>query len=152
MSGEPFVINSDSSEIAFTSYVKRMREEHKYITFAAPKIGPDRSIDQNSLFHVWLTEYAAHLLQKRKITPGELAGMKRIVKAKYYQYSGLEHMVHIIVDPFSKQEKRDYTSSKKWKRGEMFNVLEWLQMMAANDELVLESKGEHSKLKREQNQ
>ncbi|NIB43783.1 hypothetical protein HBA55_29545 [Pseudomaricurvus alkylphenolicus] len=150
MSGD--TINSDTSLQVFINKVKGLYQKHKYITYKEPAIGPDRSLDQNSLFHVWLTEYAAHLLckDKREVTPGEVAGMKRATKGRYYAYSGADFMVHVVTDPKTGRQKKDYTSSKNWKRGQMYAVLEWLQMEGANDGVLLEAKGEYAKLKRQQ--
>lgn len=153
ISGESWPINSATSLKAFLADVERQYCEHKYITYSAPRIGADRSLDQNALFHVWCTEYAAHLLTKHKksVTAGELEGMKRIAKKRFYQHSGHTWLIHDMVNPFTGESKKDYTSSKSWKRGEMFVVLTWLQNVAAEDGMVLESKGQFSKLQREHN-
>jgi hypothetical protein len=151
MEGQIWTINSEHSLSAFLANVRALYDKHHYLTYPKPRIGPDRSLDQNALFHVWATEYAAHLLDKPKkeVTKGELAGMKRIAKQKYYRYSQEPWLIHEIVDPFSGESRRDFTSSKDWKTGEMFNFLTWFQMTAANDGLVLESKGKFSKLQKE---
>lgn len=151
MSYQAWRCNSQQTLKLFCDQAQKLFEEHKYVTFRWA-VGEDRSYDQNALFHVWLTEYAAHLINKNKkdISPGELAGMKRIAKREYYLDTGDAFMVHKIVNPRTGDTKTDYTSSKDWKRGEMFNVLTWLQLRAANDGLVLESKGEFNKLQREQ--
>ena len=145
-------INSDHSETAFFAHVRALRAEHGYITFSAARIGKDRSLDQNALFHVWCTDYAAHLLNKTKkdVTKGELNGMKRIVKKKFNAAVSNNFMVGIITDPFTGDTKKDYTSSSDWKSGEAFIVMEWLQLHAANDGLILESLGQYDKLKRTQ--
>lgn len=150
--GESWTIKTEIHKAAFFKHVSDLLEEHGCVTYAKPRIGEDRSLSQNSLLHVWCTEYCAYLLKKdkRMLTDAELEGMKRIVKCRYYNYSGDRFMVHEIINPFNGNTKRDYTSSAKWKKGEMFRVLTWLQMTAANDGLVLESKGEFSKLQREQ--
>ena len=150
---QAWTTNSESTFSAFITNARKLYDEHKYLTWPAPRIGPDRSLNQNSLLHVWLTEYAAHLarVDKRDVCKGLLAGMKRATKGRYYAYSGESFMVHTITDPLTGRSKQDYTSSKDWKRGEMFAVLTWLQMEAANDGLILESKGEFNKLQREQN-
>lgn len=150
--GEHWTVNSDHSELAFISNVKKLREEHKYLTFDKPRLGADRSLSMNSLFHVWATEYAAHLLKKDKkqVSPGELEGMKRCIKKRFNHHHDNKFMVHDIVDPFTGNSRKDYTSSKSWKHGEMFLVLEWLQLYAANDGLILESLGKYAKLKRKQ--
>ena len=150
--GESWVVNSEHTKTAYKAHVDKLFEEHRYLTFPKPRIGQDRSLDQNSLFHVWATEYVAHLLKKNKrmVTKAELAGMKRTIKAHYYRESGAEWMVHKIKNFFSGEEKTDYRSSSDYKRGEMFDLLTWLQIKAAGDGLVLESKGEYAKLQREQ--
>lgn len=152
MSGTQWTTNSLSTLKAYIANVEALFAEHKYLTFPAPRIGADRSISQNSIWHVWLTEYAAHLarIDKRDVTKGMLAGMKRATKGRYYAHSSQSFMIHTIIDPKTQRSRNDYTSSKDWKRGEMFAVLEWLQFEAANDGLILESKGEFAKLKRDQ--
>lgn len=149
---EHWIVNSDHTEAAFIANLRKLRSEHGYITFGAPRIGKDRSLDQNALFHVWITEYVAHLLKittkeasKRK---GELIGMKRVIKKRFNSANPNNFMVHDVVDPFSGNTKRDYTSSADWKVGEIFMVMEWLQLHAANDGLILESIGQYEKFQR----
>lgn len=153
--GESFTVNSPSSRAAFSRYVDGLFDKHKFITFAAPRIGADRSMDQNALFHAWATEYIAYTLKKdkRDVIEGEKEGMKRIIKQKftamhpeYYSW-----MVYLIINPLTGYSRKDYTSSASWKRGEMFLVLTWFQMTAAEDGLILESKGQFAKLQREHN-
>lgn len=149
---EAFTVNS---EVTLAGYLQKVRKdymEHRYVTYPAPRIGPDRSLDQNALFHVWLTEFAAHLTpcHKSEVTPGMLEGIKRSVKQMFYRESGYEWMVHAVKCPLTGREKKDWSSSKSWKRGEMFLVLTWLQMFAAEQGCILESKGQFHKLQREQ--
>ncbi len=150
---ESWVVNSDHSEAAFIAHVKKLRQEHGYVTWGKPRIGADRSLSMNALFHVWLTECAAFFLKKdrRAVTPGELEGMKFMAKKRFNAFNSNNFMVHEIVDPFTGNTKKGYTSSATWKHGEMFVFLKWLQMYAADDGLILESKGQYDKLKREQN-
>lgn len=152
MQGEHWIVDSETSLTAFIAHAKRLFTEHRYLTWGAPRIGPDRSIDQNSLFHVFLTEYAAHLLKKDKrlVTEGEREGMKRTVKREYWKLYHFPFMVHDVICPKTGATKKDFTSSKTWKRGEMFHVLNYMQDVAATDGLILESKGEHAKLKRQE--
>ncbi len=147
---EHWIVNSDHTEAAFIANLRKLRTEHGYITFGAPRIGKDRSLDQNALFHLWATEYAAHLLNKDKksVTKGELAGMKRIIKQRFNASNPNNFMVHDVIDPFTDNTKRDYTSSADWKVGEAFMVMEWLQLYAANDGLILEAIGQFDKLMR----
>jgi len=76
-----FIVNSSMSYKAFCSWAWLQFEAHKFLTFTF-RIGEDRSLDQNSLFHVWLTEYCAHLanINKREVTAGMVEFLKRKVK------------------------------------------------------------------------
>lgn len=153
MAGETWTINSDSSLKAFLSHIDKLYREHKYITYASPRIGADRSLGQNALFHVWVTEYAAFKtgVHKRMISKGLLAGTKRIIKKHFTLDNPDSHswMVFELINPVNGEKKKDYTSSADWRKGEMFTVLTWFQMRAAEDGLIMESKGEFAKLQRE---
>jgi len=152
MKQETFTVNSATSAMAFYRFVQTLFAEHKYLTFSW-RIGEKRSLDQNALLHVWLAEYAAHLLgkDKKSVTRGELEGMKRHAKRMYYLETGFPWLVHEVVNPAKPAErKRDFTSSKTWKRGEMYLFLTWLQMKAATDGLILESRGEYAELQRKE--
>ena len=151
--GESWTVNSEHSKKAYIAQVERDFAEHKYLTYSPPRIGVDRSIDQNSLLHFWLTEFAAFLTpcHKKEVTPGMLEGMKKSIKGLFYRENPYEWMLHKVVCPLTKREKVDYTSSASWKQGEMFVVLTWLQNFAATQGCVLESKGEFNKLQRKSN-
>jgi len=155
MSGESFTINSLPSLAAFHKYVEDQYAEHKYITFVPPRVGPDRSLSQNAIFHAWITLYIAFRLKKRKedVTKGEIEGTKRIIKRRFTATHPGSHvwMVHKIVNIFSGESRNEYTSSASWKRGECYMVLTWFQMVAAEDGLILESKGEFAKGQQEEN-
>ena len=147
-----FVVNSPGSLVLFGIFAKRLFLERKYITFTW-RIGEDRSLDQNALFHVWCTEWAAFLLSKHKktVTREELAGMKKIVKREFYLERGYSWLVMRPVNPRTQEQgQAEYSSSADWKLGEMFEVLTWVQLRAAHDGLILESKGQFNKLQREQ--
>ena len=150
---EHWALDSDHTEAAFFASVKKLRAEHGYITFGAPRIGRDASLDQKALLNIWIREYAAHLLEKtpKQVTKGEHYGMKRHIKKGFNARHSNNFMVHDVINPFTKETKRDYTSTKDWKVGEAFMVMEWLQLFAANDGLILESLGQYEKLKRKGN-
>ena len=146
-----FLVNSPIAVLAFVNFMQALFRDHKYITFTW-RIGADRSLDQNALLHVWLTEYAAHLLNKAKkaVTEAELEGIKKTAKMRYYTQTGFEWLIVTAVNPWSGEEyKPQLRSSKKYTRGEMFLFLTWLQDTAAGDGLVLESRGEYAKLQKE---
>jgi len=147
-----FVVDSIISLTAFCAFVKTLFGKGQYITFTW-RLGVERSIDQNSLMHLWLSQYAAHLIGKnyKQVTEEELEGIKKIAKKRYYLHSGASWMVTRPVDPFTKQEGQlMFRSSSYYSVGEMFLFLTWLQLSAADDGIVLESRGQFSKLQREQ--
>jgi len=152
--GTAWTVNSEHTLNAYIAQVKADYAEHKYLTYPKPRIGADRSLDQNALFHVWLTELWAFVMRKdkRDITAGDMVGIKRSMKKRYFEHSREPWLIHTVTDPFTGQTKTDFTSSREWLQGEMFNVLTWLQMYAAEAGLILESKGEHEKLRREQHE
>jgi hypothetical protein len=152
MSDWPKTVNSEHGLMAFCATVTELFHKHKYLTFAEPRIGPDRSLDQNNLIHLWLTECAAYYLSKHKkdVTPTDLEGMKRAAKARFYVEHKQPWMVHEIANPWTNAKKKDYTSTKSWKRGEMTMFLDWLQNVTATDGLLLEAAGEYAKIKRDQ--
>ncbi|GLS27756.1 hypothetical protein [Marinibactrum halimedae] len=51
--GAAWTINSDQTLKAFTQHVSELYQKHKYITYTQPRIGADRSLDQNALSHIW---------------------------------------------------------------------------------------------------
>ncbi len=145
-----FVVNSLMSWAAFIKWGFSLFEQWKYVTFTV-RLGADRSLDQNSLFHVWLTDYAAHLAQihKKSVSPAMVEFLKRKVKKAYYAHAGAEWMLERLVNPATGEQSESYfRSSADYKVGEMFLFLTWLQMHAANDGCILESRGQYAKLQR----
>lgn len=142
------IINSANSLKDFMNYVVAIYQDYKYITFLKPRIGEKRSLDQNSLFHVWLTIFIAAKLDKdrKEVTKAELAGIKRTIKKLAYLHLRESFLIHEITDYSTGEIKKDYTSSSDWKRGEMYAVLNFFQMMAADQGVVLESAGEFKQL------
>jgi len=146
-----FVVNSGPAQIAFSALVGQLFNEHKHVTFTW-RIGADRSLDQNALFYVWLTEYAAHLagIHRKAVTAGMVEYLKRKVKKKYYGLTGFPWMLSTLQDPQTGEDHGSiYASSKDYKVGEMFLFLTWLQNHAAEDGCILESTGQYAKLQRE---
>jgi hypothetical protein len=149
---EATLVNSDVTLAGYIRKVRQEYEEHRYLTYPAPRIGPVRSLDQNALLHVWLTEFAAELAgcHKKEVTRGMVKGIKRTMKEGFYRETGYGWMIHTVKCPLTGREKKDWSSSADYGRGEMFTFLSWLQMFAANHGCVLESKGQFSKLQKKQ--
>jgi hypothetical protein len=151
--GFPLVVNSDVGLINAVNVVTELYNKNRWITITDIRIGADRSLDQNALFHVFLTDAAAYYLSKHKkdVTPTEIESMKLTVKRHFYAETAQAFMVEEVQDIWRHKSKVAYTSSKRWKRGEMYMVLEWFQAKAARDGLVLEAIGEYARLKRGEN-
>lgn len=139
------IVNSERTRDEMIDNVYRLFDQHKFVTF---EWSTDAAcgLPQMALFHIWLRQYAAHILRisKHDVTEPIVEGMKKNVKKQYYVETSARFIVQQIVDPWAPDRiKLAYTSCAKWKRGEMYQVMNWLQMKAAEDGLVLESKGEY---------
>ncbi len=156
MSGRFTVINSEISLTAFIANVTKLYNDHKYITYDSPRLGADRSISQNSLFHVWISELASYYtgINKSKIPTGVKEGMKRTVKREFLIDNPKQSkwMTISIRCPKTGNKKKDYSSSSNWKTGEMFMVLTWLQNKSAEDGCILESIGVFKKQQEKQHE
>ncbi len=151
--GQLFTCNSEKTLKNFQAHVEELWEKNKYVTFEW-RIGPDRSMNQNALFHLWAREYAASLLGagQKDVSEEILEGMKRTLKRECYRDTAWPFLTIKLRNLFSGEEKTDFRSSSNFKRGEMFQFMEWIQGYAAqHHNLILEAKGEFAKLKREQN-
>lgn len=148
---ESWVVNSEHTKKAFIAKVEADYAEHKYLTYAPPRIGADRSLTQNGLMHQWLTDFGCHLAKCHytEFTDGMMEGMKKTAKGLFYREYPFEWMVHEVKCPLTNRVKTDYTSSSSWKHGEMFLVLTFMQNFAATKGCVLESKGQFAKYQRE---
>ena len=146
--------NSAATLKAYIANVHSLFDEHKYLTFSAPRIGPDRSLSQNRLLHMWITQIVAEKLnisiKDAAKLKGSIEGTKSDLKGMFYRHSGHEWMVHNVKGELSGREKIAYTSSADWGRGEAFEFLTWMQLAAAGIGIVLESKGQFNKLQKDQ--
>lgn len=148
--GKQWIVNSERTRDLFIDEVIRRFDEDKY-TIYEYKDGTNRTLSQNALFHIWLTEYAAHIckIDKKDVCKDILNAIKKKVKQTFYQETGQAFIVKQNVYPWA-PEKLVLTSSAKWASGEMHMVMDWLQAKAAEKGLILESKGEYQQLKEKQ--
>ena len=149
MTGESWTINSEHSKVAFIKYVDRMYEEHKYITFAAPRIGADRSLSQNALSHVWfnycdkmLTDQVGDNRRYCKLHFGVM-----IMRGEDEKFRALYDKAIKPFDYETKLQIMDYWPvTSLMSREQMYRFLTAFQMhFASNRGLVLESRGEFKK-------
>ncbi len=155
MSAIQWIINSEATKQAFFANVNKLFDEHRYLTYSAPRLGKDRSLTQNALFHVWLTEMTAWKdnVHTKSVTREQLESMKDYVKECFLLHNP-DCYSWVVIEYTNRRTgktKKKYTSSASWKTGEMFMVLEFMQNWTAKAGLILESKGEFAKKQREQN-
>ena len=118
---------------------------------AKPYTNP-RSLDQNALYWVWVTEFAQHLLNKKKISAAEKEDMAYTLQRHCYAAMGWDWLLTTPVDLLTgKPGKPQRKSTTKMLKGEMTLYLEWVQSAAADRGLILESVGEYAELQASQN-
>jgi hypothetical protein len=124
---EEFVVNSDASHVEFTGMARALFDKHKYLTWKFPKIGPERSLSQNALFHVWARKLVAFYLKKdeKQVTEGELEGCKRMLKRRFYKDNRKDWLTVEILDPMSGQKRMDFRSSRKYSTQQMWEFMFW---------------------------
>lgn len=155
--GVAHTINSEHTWKAFVSNARALFDEHKYITYSSPKIGPDRSLTMNALSHVWYS-YADKMLQV------DCAGdTRRYCKLHFGvpmlrgEDEDFRKAYDLTIKPHDYKTKlgiMDYWPvTSLMSRDQMNRYLTTVQNHYAHEHgLVLESKGEYAKLQREQNQ
>lgn len=140
--------------VAAQNKIEQLHKEHGYVVVSY-RVGPLSSMPQKALVHIWFRQIMARVTGKAEdtITDDEIEDIKRSMKARYYHATGAPWMVHVLADPLAPSKKRrDYTSIARWGQGECFAFMEWLQLYCAERlGLVLESTGEHQKLKQKGN-
>ena len=149
---ERWTIANEFQLEAFIKNVRDLYSKHKKLTYDKPELGFNRSLSQNALFHMWIRDYAGHLLNKRShlVSEGELEGLKRHAKLMYYRECCENWILHKIINPKTGESKIDVKSTSQFNKGEMFKFMEYIQKMAAIDGLILESRGEYEALQKEQ--
>lgn len=152
MSGEKWTIANEHQLEAFIKNVRELYKKNKRLVYPKPEIGFGRSLSQNALFHVWVKEYAAFLTNTNpNLVPTALVeGTKRGLKHAFYAETGQEWMKVEMVNALTGQKKNDFASTSNLAKGNMFMFMEFVQKKAAEDGLMLESKGDYEKFQKEQ--
>ena len=154
MQGQFYLVTKiDEIPIRITAFGRALRENWNGdpVCWKAEKYVPPRSQDQNALLHVWCEKYACHLLNKAKVSSEEKEAMKYTLQRHCYADMSWSFLITQKTDLFTGESKPDRASTTKFKRGEMFDYMCWIQAKAANDGLILESTGEYLMLKEKEN-
>ena len=152
MSGEGFIVNSQQSLSFAVKWLTDNFDNQKYSTYNV-RHGEKRSLDQNALFHVWCTEYAAFALNKhtKAVTEGEREGTKRYFKKQAYSENAWPFLIIELVNIETGEKKRDFRSSGSYKHPEMFQFLTWMQAYCIDRGCLLDSRGKFKHDQQQQN-
>ena len=112
-----------------------------------------KSLPQNALAHVWMTEACAYHYGKspKSVTQSDLQGMTRWMKLKCYVDVKQDWLVEYIRNPETRVMKLDATSMANWNMGQTHFFMEWVLQFWAEKGLVLEVKGQFQELAEKQN-
>lgn len=152
MSGETWTVNSLHSLAAFKNNVDRLYEEHKYITFSAPRIGAGRSLTANALSHVWYG-YADRMLAGQGVEIGDTRQVCKLeigVPILRAEDASFQDLYDKVVKPHDYETKLQIMDllpvTSRMSRDQMNRYLTAIQIRYAKRYgLVLESKGEFAK-------
>lgn len=146
-----FTVMSVRSCVQMQEIVEREFDKGKYVVFSW-KSGNTSSMGQKALIHIWFRQWMAVIGKKKEKDVGEeeIEAIKRKIKALYYHATAAEFMIVRLRDPMHPdKEVIEYSSIGKWTPGECFSVMEWMQLKAAEQNIILESKGEFQNNKRQ---
>jgi len=148
-------VNSEPSWTVFVSDSRALYEKHKHVTWAAPRIGEDRSLDQNALSHVWYG-------QVDKEAPEVIGTTRRYCKLHFgvpilrAEEPSFQELYDRAIKPFDYETKLEImeimTVTSLMSRDQMYRYMSTMQVHYAEQGIVLKAKGEYAKLKREQNE
>ncbi len=145
-----WTINSDSSLSEFTAKVRELYEEHKYITFAAPRIGKDRTLSANALSHVWYGQADKQLGQQIG-TARNFCKLHFGIPILRYEDAEFQEMYDQVIKHNCYELKLKIMAywpvTSLMSREQMARYLTAVQVhYADNEQIVLESVGELKKL------
>ena len=148
MKGEWICHNKDQLEERVQFFMEWLLQQDQWpVKWVATRYRATRSMSQNALFHVWVGQFACHLLNKDKATPKDMEDMKNTLQGHCYQQTSWEWLIEIPLDLFTGAEKPPKRrSTTKLDKGEMHMYMNWVQAQAADRGLILESTGEYAEL------
>jgi len=120
------------------------------VCWKAQKYRKPRSLSQNALLNVWAREYAQHVLGKDEVTEDEQEAMRITLQRACYAATHWEWLIEHVTDLFTGESKPQRKSTTKMDRGELSQLLDWIQHRAAEDGLILEAQGEYAELRERQ--
>ena len=143
-SANTFTVMSERTCEQLQKMIRDNFEKNKYTVYSWHN-GETPHLGQKQLLHVWLRLWIAHhnRIAEDEVSKEHMEAWKLAVKMRYYAATGAAFMVKRYRDPKAPDGLRlEYTSVKDWTPGQCFQVMEWMQLKAAEQGLILESKGE----------
>jgi hypothetical protein len=144
-----WTINSESSLSEFKASVEELYKEHRFLTFAAPRIGKDRTLSANALSHVWYNQADKQL--------GQPIGTARafcklqfgvpILRGEDQEFRGTyDRVIKPIPYELKLKIMAYFPVTSLMSREQMARYLTNVQVhFAANEGVILESSGEFKK-------
>lgn len=146
------VYNTDTSKAQAKHMLNDFLLEHGKCSMKLTK-GDRRRLSQNNLFQHWARKYAAFIkgCDPKSIDEQTHERTKTGLKLRCYLNTGWRFMVNSFKDDSCSEPYLVPKSSAELEVGEMFSFMEWLQVYAAEQGLILESQGEYLKRQEAQN-
>lgn len=155
MAQDKFVIhNRDSFNVFFNVLQDFVKSDEPFV--CSIKTHKNQSISQRALLHIWIREYAKFITPNwNQFESNEQTKLERAtklsIKRRAYGDNHWPWLLDVVTDVFTGKESTQATSSESWSQGECYQFMEWLQIMAGIDGLILEAKGEFKNLRESQN-
>lgn len=133
----------------YIKYCSNLLEKKGRIACTCESYKPNAGLTQLALLNIWLKEYFEHLNGVKPSEP-QLERFRNQAKKQFYADEKADFMVFKTKNSFTGKVVNSIKSSTELDKGEMMLFLNWIQIMASQDGLLLESKGEHKKLNESQ--
>lgn len=153
MQGQHFIVYNDETWANAIAAMTEYRDQHGWMRIKYDN-EKQRTLSQNALFNVWVRQIAATLSKcgLKEVTEHMHDDTKRAIKRAFYRSTGAQYILREKVDPITGEKSKDVESTARLTPGEMFELMEWVQMWAASRDfpgkpLILESLGEFKELR-----
>lgn len=118
-------------------------------TFEMKLVRGTRTMSQNSLYQVFARELGEFIFQ-REITEAEHEATKIDLQRRCYLDTGWPFLVRKLPAPITGKSKLERMPTSAMDKGDLHQLLNWVQQFAAERGLILEAKGEFQELRERQ--
>lgn len=121
------------------------------VAWKAEKYKGAKRMEQRSLFHIWVRQMAAKAFHAKKPTEQQQYAMKVWLLKQCYAETGWPWLIVRVPDQETGEIFVARASTELFDRGQMHQLMSWVQRMAADRGQILESIGEYQELQAAQN-